>query len=269
MLVSVIITNYNYSKYLRFCIDSVINQTYKKIELIIIDDCSSDDSIDIISSYANKYNNISFRFNSQNKGVIYSRNLGIDIANGYYICFLDADDFWGLTKIEKQVNAIKDRDISFCDLIIIDNFNNVIRNKKHKSINNIYDFSLLLKYNFLAHSSIMIKKSHLSNVFYKEIPNSKTKDVLLKMFSVNRLIHEDYDFLLRFFKFIQPQTAYLEEELVFYRKHNNNFSKGWIKKFLSVLLIFHKSLNYNFFKSLFFTFRISFFTILRNINSEE
>lgn len=265
MLVSVIITNFNYSKYLELSIESVINQTYKNIEIIIIDDCSSDDSINIISNYATKHNNILTHYNPQNKGVIYSRNLGIDMASGDYICFLDADDYWDLTKIEKQINVIKDSDISFCDLIIIDDLNNIIGTKKHKCINNSYDYSTLLKYNFLAHSSIMIKKSHLSSINYKEIPNSKLGDIFFKIFSVNRLIHEDYDFLLRYFKSINPRTEYLDEELVFYRKHTHNFSNGWKKKFISVLLIFHKSLKYNLITSFFFTFRLSFYTFFRKI----
>lgn len=265
MLISVIITNFNYSNYLRSCIESVINQTYKNIEIIIIDDCSSDDSINIISSFATKHNNILTHYNPQNKGVIYSRNLGIEMASGDYICFLDADDYWDLTKIEKQVNVIEDSDISFCDLIIIDELNNIIGKKKHKSINNSYDYSILLKYNFLAHSSIMIKKSHLSSISYKEIPKSKFKDIVLKIFSLKRLIHEDYDFLLRYFKSINPRTAYLEEELVYYRKHTQNFSNGWKKKFISVLLIFHKSLKYNLITSFFFTFRLSFYTFFRKI----
>ena len=118
----------------------------------------------------------------------------------------------------------------------------------------------------MAHSSIMIKKSHLSSMFYKEIPKSKLKDFFLKIFSVNRLIHEDYDFLLRYFKSKNPRTAYLEEELVYYRKHTLNFSNGRKKKFISVLLIFHKSLKYNFITSFFFTFRLSFYTFFRKIN---
>ena len=263
MLVSVIITNYNYSNYLTSCIESVINQTYKNIEIIIIDDCSTDDSVKIISSFATKYNIILTHYNLQNKGVIYSRNLGIEISNGDYICFLDADDYWDLTKIEKQVNVTKDNDISFCDLMIIDQFNNITGKKKHNSFYYSYDYNLLLKYNFIAHSSIMVKKCNLSNITYKEIPDSKLKKILLNFFSINRLIHEDYNFLLRYFKTINPKAVYLDEELVYYRKHTNNISNGWNKKFISVLLIFHNSLNYNLFTSLFYTLRLSFYTFFR------
>jgi len=265
LLISVIITNFNYSNYLKSCIESVINQTYKNIEIIIIDDCSTDDSINIISSFATKYKNILIHYNQQNKGVIYSRNLGIESSSGDYICFLDADDYWDLTKIEKQINVTKDYDISFCDLMIIDEFNNIIGKKKHNSLNKTYDYNLLLKYNFLAHSSIMIKKNHLSSISYKEISKSKLYNLLLKIFSVNRLIHEDYDFLLRYFKSINPRAVYLEDELVYYRKHTYNFSNGWKKKFISVLLIFHNSLKYNLITSLFYTLRLSFYTFTRKI----
>ncbi|MCQ2743730.1 MAG: glycosyltransferase [bacterium] len=90
--VSIIITNYNKSDYIKEAIESAINQTYKNVEVVIIDDCSTDNSFDLIQNYKEKYNNIVCIRNEQNRGVVYSRNLAINKASGYYILPLDADD---------------------------------------------------------------------------------------------------------------------------------------------------------------------------------
>jgi hypothetical protein len=111
----------------------------------------------------------------------------------------------------------------------------------------------------------MIKKSMLSNIRYREIPKTIFTDLVSSLFSVKKLIHEDYDFLLRVFKFNTPSAIYINEHLINYRKHSNNFSSGLNKKFVSVLFIFNNSLQYNFFISLFFTIRLSYFTYLRKI----
>lgn len=89
---SIIIPVYNTSKYLRRCLDSVVNQTLKDIEIIVIDDGSTDDSLEIIKEYMRKYNNIK-GYTKDNEGVAKTRNLGINRAKGTYIGFLDSDDY--------------------------------------------------------------------------------------------------------------------------------------------------------------------------------
>jgi glycosyltransferase involved in cell wall biosynthesis len=90
--VSVIVPVYNSSKYLRECLDSILNQTLKEIEVIIIDDGSTDDSISIISEYEDKDDRVRVLFNS-NHGTGYTINQGIKLARGEYIAEVDADDF--------------------------------------------------------------------------------------------------------------------------------------------------------------------------------
>ena len=267
MLVSVILTNYNYSKFLSKCIDSVINQTYKNIEIIIIDDCSTDNSQNIILEYKEKHHNILTIFNSKNLGVINARNVGIDMSNGEYLCFLDADDYWDKNKINLQLNLTLQYDLSFCDMFIIDEFNNISSVKTHKNSFDIYNFKTLLKYNFIPHSSLMLKKSILSDIRYREIPKTRFSDKICNLFSVRRFIHEDYDFLLRLYKFNNPNTRYINKKLIFYRKHSNSFSTGLKKKIFSVLFIFNNSLNYNLLTSIYYTFRISFFSYIRKISN--
>jgi Glycosyltransferases, probably involved in cell wall biogenesis len=98
-LISVIIPNYNYSKYLREAIESVLEQTYPNIEVIVVDDGSKDNSKEILESYEGKIKTVF----QKNQGVSAARNNGAAISSGEFLAFLDADDVWFPTKIEKQV----------------------------------------------------------------------------------------------------------------------------------------------------------------------
>ena len=99
--VSVIIPVFNTEKYLRKCLDSVCNQTLSDIEIICIDDCSTDDSLNILKEYALKDNRIKLIEFKENKGVSVARNTGISEACGEYIGFVDSDDFIDLDFYEK------------------------------------------------------------------------------------------------------------------------------------------------------------------------
>lgn len=93
ILFSVIIPVYNAEKYLTKCIDSVIHQRFDDLELIIIDDFSNDNTRKILKLYAKKNNNIKVFFNRKNKGVAFTRNVGLKKSSGKYLVFLDSDDF--------------------------------------------------------------------------------------------------------------------------------------------------------------------------------
>ena len=105
-LVSIILPFYNSQKFLDATIKSVINQTYKNWELFLINDGSSDNSLEIAVKYLNdkRFKLISYR---KNRGPAYSRNLGIRKAQGEYICFLDSDDLWEKKKLKTQIIFIK------------------------------------------------------------------------------------------------------------------------------------------------------------------
>ena len=111
-MVSVIIPNYNEAKFISKCLDSVLNQTYKDIEIIIIDDGSDDGSIDIIKYYVEKNENIQAFYNHRQNAAI-ARNLGIKNAKGKYLFFLDADDYVYPESIEKMVKAAEENDVDF------------------------------------------------------------------------------------------------------------------------------------------------------------
>src|SRR5688500_3318505 len=99
MSVSVIIPNHNYVHYLREAIDGVINQTYPDIEIIVVDDGSTDGSREILKSYGERIVSIC----QNNQGVSAARNNGVRSSRGQYVAFLDADDSWLPEKIEREV----------------------------------------------------------------------------------------------------------------------------------------------------------------------
>ena len=105
-LVSIILPFYNSQKFLEEAIKSIINQTYKNWELLLINDGSSDDSLKIAKKYLRdkRLKLISY---DKNKGPAYSRNLGIKEAQGEYICFLDSDDLWEKKKLKTQIIFMK------------------------------------------------------------------------------------------------------------------------------------------------------------------
>ena len=113
-LVSIITPCYNSEKYITQAIESVINQKYQKWEMIIVDDCSSDNSVEIISQFIKKDTRIKIIELSSNKGAGYCRNYAISKAVGQYYAFLDSDDIWFKDKISKQINFMKKNNIAFC-----------------------------------------------------------------------------------------------------------------------------------------------------------
>lgn len=101
-LVSVIIPNYNYAEFVDKAIESVLSQTYKNIEIIVVDDGSTDNSIEVLSTYLSGITLVS----QSNSGVSSARNSGLVKASGEYVCFLDSDDVWFSNKIEIQISHL-------------------------------------------------------------------------------------------------------------------------------------------------------------------
>ena len=106
-LISVIVPVYNVSNYLKECVDSIINQSYKNIEILLIDDGSTDDSGKICDKYAKKDKRIKV-FHKENGGLSDARNVGLDNCSGEYICFIDSDDFVTNNYVELLYAAIKE-----------------------------------------------------------------------------------------------------------------------------------------------------------------
>ena len=110
-LVSIIMPSYNTANYISESIQSVLNQTYKNWELIIVDDCSSDNTLEILSKFNDK--RIRIIANEKNSGAALSRNKALIEAKGKWIAFLDSDDLWESNKLEKQINFMKENNYHF------------------------------------------------------------------------------------------------------------------------------------------------------------
>ena len=111
-LVSIIMPSYNTAKYIADSINSVINQTYKNWELIIVDDCSIDNTDEIVNKFL-KDRRIKYFKNEKNSGAAISRNKALREAKGRWIAFLDSDDLWEPLKLEKQINFMEKNMYSF------------------------------------------------------------------------------------------------------------------------------------------------------------
>lgn len=116
--ISVIVPIFNSESCLEKCLNSILNQTLDNIEIILIDDGSTDNSLSIIKNYSKRYSNIIYR-SKKNEGQAIARNLGIEIATGEFICFVDSDDYVESTMLEELYKSATENnsDIVICDYI--------------------------------------------------------------------------------------------------------------------------------------------------------
>ncbi len=111
--VSVIVPNYNCEKFIEETVNSVINQTYKNWELLIVDDCSTDGSVEVIKKLQAADGRIKLFINEKNSGAAASRNKALKEASGKWIAFLDSDDLWLPDKLEKQIAFMEENGYKF------------------------------------------------------------------------------------------------------------------------------------------------------------
>lgn len=182
---SIIIPTYNRAQYLREAIDSVLSQTYRDFEIIVVDDGSTDNTKEVAKKWE-LLDKVKY-FYQENKGPAAARNRGIKEAMGDYIAFLDADDLWLPEKLEKQVEYLKERpDVSLVasEFEIIDEVghsNGYSQRRKKIPVD-----GFILKYifqHYLLLSTIMVKKDTFKTVglFNEELINAEDTDILLRI----------------------------------------------------------------------------------------
>lgn len=213
-LVSVIVPVYNVEKYLEKCLDSIINQTYEDIEIILIDDGSQDNSGAICDVYAKRDNRI-LVIHKENTGVSDTRNKGIDVAQGKYICFIDSDDTVSLSYIEKLVQPTRHEDY---DLVIC-NFQKLFPDKVlDMSFSNIKCFSgvFIRDYQFLyTITSFPCGKLYKASVI-------KGKNII---FPVDFPDAEDQMFNFQYYCYVKKYCL-INEPLYYYWQRSGSASKN-------------------------------------------
>lgn len=198
-LVSIIMPAYNCEKYIVEAMDSVLAQTYRNWELLVLDDGSKDNTLRIIEEFSQKDSRIKAISNEKNMGVSATRNRGIELAAGEWIAFLDSDDMWELEKLEKQFEAVKTKAAEF----IFTGSSYINEDGDHfKGIFEIPEkvtYKKLRNQNVISCSSVLVKKKYFENI-------KMEKDEM----------HEDYAVWLRILKL--GVTAYgINEPLLIYR----------------------------------------------------
>jgi hypothetical protein len=228
-LISVIIPSFNSGKYLDSAIESVVTQTYKNMDIIIVNDGSSDNTEEIVKKHQQKDERIRYVNHGINKGLASARNTGLKNAHGEFIAFLDADDIWLPQKINIQLRKIKESD---ADLV----FSNWYIWEPEKDV----------KVRAFESNPIEDKRKNLLSSFIKKnLGNSSTaflkKSSLEKvgLFDENLKSSEDYDLWLRFL-LNEMNIAFCDEPLIYSRKHPGQMSKNIYKMRTSRLTVFKK-----------------------------
>lgn len=154
---------YNAGRFIAETVDSVAAQTYKDIEIVLVDDCSPDNSAEIIAGLQKKYPNIVYHKQEKNQGAAVARNTALNLATGRYVAFLDSDDLWLPEKIERQLALMDEQNTSFCYAAIdfIDEQGNITKGKR--SIRETCDYNYLLRNTIIATSTVVIDRNKMGN----------------------------------------------------------------------------------------------------------
>lgn len=236
ILVSVIMRSYNHAQYLPEAIESVLGQTVKNIELIIIDDASKDNSPRIINEYAHKDARITAILHKENKGMAVGMNEGLRTSYGTYIAFIDSDDIWERDKLEKQIYILKTNPKS-----VIWNEGKIIDEQSRPTGQKFTEFpwiqghtlegrifSDLLQGNYILLSSMMVDRAFaVSHPFWEEL----------------RYLN-DWAFQLEVAA--QLRFIFIEEPLTQYRVHStstNRDEKGYQEDYLKAYALLLKRIT--------------------------
>lgn len=239
--VSVIIPVYNTELYLERCLNSIINQSFKNIELIIVNDNSTDNSPNIIKSFMQKYDNIKYIDNKENKGVSNCRNEAIKISEGEYILFVDSDDYLDENMIETMYNeaTTNDLDIAICGYYLDyedGNSQNKIINLEE---NKIYDGNEIL-------SEILHHKNGITGHSWNKMLKAsiiKENDI---QYPEHMKIYEDVAFFSKLFPYCK-KIKNIKKTFYHYIQRNNSSIKTIDERVIldteEIVMLVNKNIN--------------------------
>ena len=243
-LVSIVMPAYNAEKYIRNAINSVIRQTYKNWELIVVDDCSTDRTVNIILNFGDE--RIRLIKNERNSGAAISRNRALREAKGKWIAFLDSDDIWHAEKLERQLKFMnKNRyAFTFTDYII------QLNGQWLPYINtapNIVDKRKMYNYCYFSTITVMYDRDVVGLIQIEDL--KKNNDYAMWLQAVEK-----------------TECYRLPQCLSYYIKHDNSISSGSkIKLIKWHYILFHDGLHKNTLLSLVFTVNNLFHGIIKKV----
>ncbi|AUC84410.1 glycosyl transferase [Polaribacter sp. ALD11] len=233
-LVSIITPNYNSEKFIAQTLQSIRAQTYKNWELIIVDDCSTDKSLDIIEEYSKIDKRIKFLKLSENSGAAVARNKAIKEANGNFIAFLDSDDLWLPKKLEKQLAFMvhNNYNLTYTSYNIISE--NDVAPKKTVFCKPELNYKQMLYSNKIGCLTAMYNSANLGKIYMPEIRK-----------------RQDYALWLKILK--KEKMAYgFQEVLAFYRVRSNSISNNKMEMLKWNWILYKKVEKLSYFESLFY-----------------
>lgn len=213
--IDILLATYNGEKYLKEQIDSILNQTYKNIRLIVSDDCSKDETSIILKEYEKIDDRVKVYIQQQNLGVVKNIEFLLNKVESKYYMLSDQDDFWLENKVEKSLEKLRaiNADLVFGDLEVVD-----------KDLNTMYDsFGDYMKLNDKIHKYI---NSDRLNYIYNcvtgctVLAKKETIDYILPLPIVSKYVIHDY--WIGLMVSIHGKVAYMDEKYIKYRQHGNN-----------------------------------------------
>ena len=248
-LISVIIPYYKKKEYIISSINSVLNQTYKNLEIIIIYDDLNKEDLNLLKKIKKKDKRIKIYINKKNLGAGRSRNKGIKLSKGIFVAFLDSDDLWKKNKLKKQIFFMKKNGInaSHTSYTIINSNNKIIGSRNAKDMS----YKLLLKSCDIGLSTVILKKEIITSKI--KFANIKTK--------------EDYVLWLKI-TFNNNKIFALKDNLTKWRKLEDSLSSSKLQKIYDGYLVYRKYMNFNLLKSFGFLMLLSFNYFLKDIKNK-
>ncbi len=204
--ISIIVPAYNCQKYIRQCIDSLIDQTYENIEIIVVDDGSTDQTLEILKSYNDKIKLIA----QENSGVSVARNRGLKAATGKYCMFVDSDDWIDLDMISQMIQHVQEKVIVRCGMILEYPNKKEIRNRVQKNtlltLKQVQDL-FVHTYDLSGPVCQLLKREELKNLFQEDISYGE-------------------DFLFNYRNYGESEVLLLKDNYYHYRMIENSITNG-------------------------------------------